>query len=223
MKKIIFTILACLPLAVFAQSNVWEIPDENVSQQSQKVEKAKVKKVKQQEDPKYLAGAVPVENGNVVFTLDKDIPGMSADSIYNKVYRVFEEIVSEGKANDLTPVSRIAAVNKSEHTIAARINEWLVFSSNFISLDRTQFTYTLIAQASNGHLKLTMERISYAYEMNRGSNGLKISADEWITDKYALNKKGTKLYKGSGKFRKKTIDRKDNIFSRVCAALGVKY
>lgn len=219
MKKIIIAILALLPLAAMAQSNVWEIPDEDVKEQPKKVEKVKKEKeVKLQEDPKYLAGAVPEIDGHVVFTLDKDVPGLSADSIYNKVYRVFEEIVNEGKADDIQPASRIAAVNKGEHTIAARINEWLVFSNNFISLDRTKFTYTLIAQATDGHINVTMERISYNYEEGR-SSGLKTSADDWITDKIAMNKKGTKLYKGSGKFRKKTIDRKDNIFGRIMAAL----
>ena len=51
---------------------------------------------------------------------------------------------------------------------------------------------------------------------------MKISADDWISDSNALNKKGTKLYKGSGKFRRKTIDRKNNIFGRIETALNIK-
>lgn len=224
MKKIIIAILACLPLAALAQNNVWEIPDDQEQTEVQPKEtKKKAVEPKKKEDPKYLAGAVPEVNGHVVFTLDKDVPGMSAEDIYNKVYAVFEEIVKEGKTSELQPESRIAAVNKTEHTIAARINEWLVFQSSFISLDRTELTYTLIAQATNGHIHVTMERINYAYETNRSGGGLKTSADDWISDKIAMNKKGTKLYKGSSKFRKKTIDRKDNIFGRISAALGVKY
>lgn len=222
MKKVIIAILALLPIAAMAQSNVWEIPDDETNEQ-EKVEEKKEEPQKLQEDPKYLKGAVPVVDGHVVFTLEKDVPGMSADSIYAKVYQVIEKVVKEGQTDDLQPQSRIAAVNRGEHSIAARINEWLVFANNFISLDRTQFTFTLIAQATNGHIKVTMERISYAYEMNRGNSGMKVSADKWITDKYSMNKKGTKLYKGSGKFRKKTIDRKDNIFGRICDALGISY
>ena len=69
-----------------------------------------------------------------------------------------------------------------------------------------------------------MERISYAYEMNRkDAAGMKEKAEDWITDKHALNKKQTKLSPLSGKFRRKTIDRKDNIFQRVCQAINVKY
>lgn len=226
MKKIILALLVCLPLTVLAQNNVWEIPDENTKKEQPKNNIENVERkapAKPQENPKYLKGAVPEVDGHVVFTLDKAVPGMSADEIYKKVYNVLDTIVKEGKTSDLQPESRIAAVNKGEHTIAAKINEWLVFQNSFLSLDRTQFTYSLIAQATEGHVKVTMERIYYAYEMDRSSGGLKVSADEWISDKNAVNKKGTKLYKGSAKFRRKTIDRKDNIFRRICAALGINY
>ncbi len=219
MKKLIASILALVPMLGMAQNNAWEIPDQ--PKQQVKVEK---KKVVSKVDPKYLEGGVPEVDGAVVFTLDKDVPGMSADNIYDKVYAVISEIVEEGKSSGLQPEARIAAVNKAGHTIAARVKEWLVFSSNFISLDRTEFNYTLIATASDGHINLRMERISYAYEMNRkDASGMKEKAENWITDKYALNKKKTKLSPISGKFRRKTIDRKDNIFQRTCQALNIEY
>ncbi len=219
MKKLIAVLLAFVPMLGIAQSNTWEIPD-------QPQQKAKVveKKVVQKVDQKYLDGAVPEVDGSVVFTLDKDVPGMSADQIYDKIYEVISSVVEEGKSSGLKPESRIAAVNKAGHSIAARVKEWLVFSSNFISLDRTEFNYTILATASDGHVNLKMERITYAYEMNRkDATGLQEKAEKWITDKYALNKKKTKLSPISGKFRRKTIDRKDNIFERVCQALNVKY
>ncbi len=219
MKKLIASILALVPMLGMAQNNAWEIPDQ--PKQQVKVEK---KKVVSKVDPKYLEGGVPEVDGAVVFTLDKDVPGMSADNIYDKVYAVISEVVEEGKGSGLQPEARIAAVNKAGHTIAARVKEWLVFSSNFISLDRTEFNYTLIATASDGHINLRMERISYAYEMNRkDASGMKEKAENWITDKYALNKKKTKLSPISGKFRRKTIDRKDNIFQRTCQALNIEY
>ena len=219
MKKLIVALLALCPIVGMAQKNVWEIPD----QPQKQVVKKEPKKVVPTEDAKYLAGAVPEVNGEVVFTLDKDVPGMPADSLYSKVYHVISQIVEEGKSEDLHPAGRIAAVNKTEHTIAARLKEWLVFSSNFISLDRTVFNYTLVAQATDGHIHVTLDRISYAYEMERkDATGMQVKAEEWITDKYALNKKGTKLLRSSGKFRRKTIDRKDNIFQRIDAALGIK-
>lgn len=223
MKKLIIAILACLPLMSMAQDNVWEVPDDQPAAKA-KVQKKKAAKPKKVENPKYLAGAVPEVDGKVVFTLDKDVPGMNAQDIYDKVYGVFEQVVDESKSEDIIPPSRISAVNKGEHSVAARINEWLVFSNKFLSLDRTQFTFTLIAEATNGHVNVTMSRIGYAYEVGRdNSSGLKVSAEEWITDEKAIKKNGVQLAKGSAKFRRKTIDRKDNIFGRICKALGVEY
>ena len=40
-------------------------------------------------------------------------------------------------------------------------------------------------------------------------------AEDWITDKWGLNKKQTKLARVSGKFRRKTIDRKDYLFEKL--------
>lgn len=219
MRKIIIALLACLPMMGMAQNNVWEIPDAPTQQQQTK--KVKKEKPKSTVGAKYLAGAVPEVDGKVVFTLDKDVPGQSADEIYQKVYEVMQQFVAETQDKDIDPGSRIVAVNKAEHTIVANMKEWLVFSSSFIQLDRTQMNYILVATASDHHINVTMQRINYAYEMNRGDNGMQVKAEDWITDKVALNKKKNKLVKGNGKFRIKTIDRKDNIFSRISKALGI--
>ena len=56
------------------------------------------------------------------------------------------------------------------------------------------------------------KHITYDYDMERKPQHYK--AEEWITDKYCVNKKHTKLYPISGKFRRKTIDRKDFIFNK---------
>ncbi len=221
MKQIIVALFACLPLMGMAQ-NTWEVPQEKTEEAKPKQQKKALFETKKKEDAKYLAGAVPEVDGRVVFTLDKKVPGMSADEIYKKVYDVIHAMTQE---ENQFPQSKIAVINKSEHTIAARMREWLVFQNTFLSLDRTIFNYTLIAKAADGRLVLTMERLSYQYEKDRTDvrGGFDTKAEDWITDKEALNKKQTKLLKYSGKFRRKTIDRKDNIFDRVCRALSVKY
>lgn len=221
MKKILIALFACLPLMGAAQ-NTWEIPQEETRQQPQHKKTASKDKKKNDEDAKYLAGAVPEVDGKVVFTLSRDVPGMTADDIYQKVYGLLKAMTKE---ENQFPQSKIAIVNKAGHIIAARMKEWLVFHSNFLSLDRTVFNYTIIAKASDGHLDLTMERLSYQYETERADTrgGLNVKAEEWITDKEGLNRKKTRLSKYSGKFRSKTIDRKDNVFGRVCEVLGVAY
>ena len=65
-----------------------------------------------------------------------------------------------------------------------------------------------------------MTRISYDYDLSRKPTHY--SAEEWITDKYAVNKKHTKLYPVSAKFRRKTIDRKDFIFNKFNTLLNDK-
>ncbi|MGI6242462.1 MAG: DUF4468 domain-containing protein [Prevotella sp.] len=222
MRKIFIALLTCLPLMGMAQ-NTWEVPQEETQEQQVKhKKKTHNDNKKEEEDSKYLVGAVPEVDGKVVFTLSKDVPGMTADDIYEKVYNLLKVMTKE---ENQFPHSKIAVVNKPEHIIAARMKEWLVFHNSFLSLDRTVFNYTIIARISDAHLDLTLERLSYQYEMDRTDTrgGLNVKAEEWITDKEALNRKKTKLARYSGKFRRKTIDRKDNIFGRVCQTLGVAY
>ena len=51
-----------------------------------------------------------------------------------------------------------------------------------------------------------------------GNNGMIFKAEEWISDKEALNKDKTKLYPKSGKFRRKTVDRVEEIFDAAMDA-----
>jgi len=217
MKKRLFIVLcAFLPLVAVAQ-NTWERPQQTVSTDNDQKKKALFEKNKQKTDPKYLAGAVPVVDGKVTFTLDADAPGKSAQQIYDAIYRVLDDMTKEeGQFKE----SQVALVDKQNHSIAARYKEWLVFQNTLLSLDRTVFNYTVFADCTDGHAHVTITRISYMYEMERGEDdGMMTVAEGWITDDNALNKKGTKLAKYSGKFRRKTIDRKDIIFDNIKKAI----
>lgn len=162
-------------------------------------------------DAKYMEGAITTNaEGKVEFTLDTDANGKSADEIYNIVYQYMSDL-TQGENNIK---SRMALVNKNQHIIANTMDEWLVFSNSFLSLDRSEFRYNLVASIKDNHLTLSMERLYYVYEEDR-STGFKAPAEEIITDKIALNKKKTDLAKIFGKFRKLTIDRKDQIFSEL--------
>lgn len=161
------------------------------------------------EDPKYLEGAITLNaDGKVEFTTETDANGKTASQIYDIVYQYMSNL-TQGENNI---ASRVALVNKDEHVIANTMDEWLVFSASFISLDRTEFRYNLVANISDNHLKLTLGRIVYNYEEGRAT-GFKDTAENVITDKVALTKKKNDLAKIFGKFRRLTIDRKDQIFS----------
>ncbi len=202
MKKLIVLMMLALPMSAIAQ-NVWEKPKE------EKVEKAEEVK-KPNKDEKYLRGAVPIVDGDVQWTLDVDVPGKSAQDIYDKMFKTLTDLTkSEGQLEG----SAVTLVNKQDYIVVANVREWLLFSSSLLSLDRTKFNYTLIARCSDGHLNMTMNRISYKYDEERTNQVYK--AEEWISDDAAVNKKNTKLYRGSAKFRRKTIDRKDQIFETI--------
>ena len=161
---------------------------------------------------KYLEGAVPEVNGQVEWTLSLSVPGKSAEQIYDELGQLLNDMTKEKGQMEQ---SRIALAEDDKHAIACRFQEWLVFQNTALSLDRTEFNYTIIATCSDGHADITMGRMSYLYEEERTKGGYHYKAEEWITDKYGLNKSKTKLARLSGKFRRKTIDRKDEIFTRI--------
>lgn len=189
-------------------TNTWSIPTVE-KKTEQKAPKQTQNGVELKENPKYLEGAITLNNdGKVEFQLNTDANGKSAQQIYDIVYKYMAELTQS--KNNIS--SRVALVNKNEHIIANMMDEWLVFNASFISLDRTEFKYQLVAKISDNALNLTLSRIYYNYEEGR-STGFKDAAENVITDKIALTKKKNDLAKIFGKFRKCTIDRKDQIFN----------
>lgn len=116
--------------------------------------------------------------------------------------------------------SVVALADSANNTLCANYQEWLVFKSSALVLDRTRFYYSLIANCSDGRIELKMTRIYYLYEEERNPQTYK--AEEWIDDDNALNKKKDKLSKMSGKFRRKTVDRKDFLFGKFNEILNGK-
>lgn len=189
----------------------WVVPTMTEEVEEKKVEKT-AEGVVLKEDPKYLAGAIQLNaDGKVEFVLDTQASGKSADEIYNIVFQYMSKLIK----NEQNINSRIALVNrnnKNEQIIACIMDEWFVFNQSFISLDRSETKYQLVATISDNHLHLSMTRIVFNYEEGR-STGFKEPAENVITDKYALTKKKNDLAKIYGKFRRGTIDRKDQIFN----------
>lgn len=196
--------MVALPMAATAQ-NTWEMPEE---------EEVTEKTVKVNPDAKYLAGAVPTVDGKVVFSTTVNAPGKSANEIYGILRKYMLRMTKEKNQFETSSLSIQDSVN---HMLAGVYQEWLVFKSSGLSLDRTRFKYTLIAQCEDGKADITISRISYLYEEER--NPQKYTAEEWITDENALRKSKQKLLPISGKFRRKTIDRKDYLFNKMQSLL----
>lgn len=199
MKKYLFIVLlTLLSPTLWAQDNTWEQPEEDETEKTEKVNP----------NAKYLQGAVPEVDGKVVFQKTISTPGKTADEIYAIVKRYMTRMTHE--KNQVQ--SQIVLDDSLNHIIAGTYGEWLVFKSSALALDRTKMMFVLTAKCQTGQADITMSRIHYLYDEER--KPLRYKAEEWITDKQAVNKKNTRLLPISGKFRKKTIDRKDFLFSK---------
>lgn len=212
--KLIFVLVTCLIPMIGWSQGVWESP---VTEKNNINNDTSVSKdTKPNPDEKYLVGAVPEVNGKVEWQLDVDVPGKSAQEIYDIIFDCFTNLTKE--ENQLEG-SCVSLVNKEEHIVVASMKEWLVFTDKLLALDRTKFNYTLIAYCKDNHLTVTMGRVSYRYDEERVKGGHVYMAEEWINDENALNRKKTRLMPGSAKFRRKTIDRKDLIFDTIKTAV----
>lgn len=174
-------------------------------------------KVADEQNPKYAKGAVPVdESGMVCFTETFQIPaGMTEDYCY-------ELLLNWAKGRFAMPYAqagRILNEDAQSHRYIFHVDQMIVFKSSALVADESKISYNFSASIQNGTVLLKMTDIKYRYEEGREGGGKIFPAEDWITDKEAYNRKGTKFLKSTGKFRIKTIDLKDILFSKASEAI----
>lgn len=180
--------LLCLPSSIMAQKD----KDDN-------------------DDSRYLVGAVPEVDGKVVFSKEFSIPGMSQDQIFDRMMKWMENRLKENKNQG----SRVAYWDKEKGMIAGVGEEWIVFRSSALSLDRTWTNYQITITCKPEQCLMEIEKIRFTYRETE-----RYKAEDWIADKYALNKSKTKMVRGLAKWRKKTVDFADDLFASAARALG---
>lgn len=192
MKRVLLILSMVLPLCLFGQNN----------------------------EAKYLAGAVPVENGFVTFKKDFTATGKSKAEIFAAIRDYTLSQIVEG--DNHLPQSRFTALDEEEGIIAASIEETLYFRRSALVTHSTRFFYQLVYQIADGKFSVEMRRLHYLYDeaTAAGIPEQEMPAEKWIVDSEALNKSKTKLTRIAGKFRRYTIDRKDEIFLGVAKAVG---
>lgn len=228
-------ILACSPCVSYAQSD-WQRPVTKKKMTVEEAEKAlreakkaakearKVLKAAGEKpenisvdvaeaslDPRYGVGAVPMVNGKVEWEKTYHVKGVKAEALYERMIDILTEIIG---GETQTEKSFLSVSNKAERVVAANLDEMLVLKSSFISLDRVEMKYSLIVNYEDEKVVVKMTNIIYNYEEGT-PNHMRVTATEWISDDEALNKARTKLYKGSARFRIRTIDRKDQLFALI--------
>ncbi|MBQ8336964.1 MAG: DUF4468 domain-containing protein [Bacteroidaceae bacterium] len=161
----------------------------------------------------YAAGTVPVINGKVTFEEVIPAEGYSAAEVSDIVNAWIKERYVEP-----TVISVKHFDSGVPGTTVIKGEEYIVFKNTFFVLSRARTYYFLTLTANDGSCTFNMSRITYWYDDEDDKGGIKMKAEEWITDDNALNKKG-KMKKFEGKFRSKTIDLKNILVSELTERL----
>ena len=169
-----------------------------------------------QDDAKYLAGAVPVEDGYVTFRQTFKAPSRSQKALNPALLMCAN---AKLQPTDQFPQNKLITQDEANGELGAIGEEYLVFSSSLLSLDRTRIYYQCRVECGAGECTVELSRIRYWYDEAR-DGGVRYRAEEIITDEFGLNKKKTKLARVVGKFREKTIDFKDQLFKDIENAIG---
>ena len=160
---------------------------------------------KSETDIRYMAGAVPEVNGKVVLTRTIEVPaGLTQQEVMNRVDAWLVRCTKDERMHYNQRLPK-AADNELQHSYSME----LTFSKSFLAHDFAELAYVLAVRYEGGQLIMEMSHINYKYNENNKLN--KYTAEEMIVDKYALNKKKTKLIFGFKKFRMKTIDLLDEL------------
>ena len=184
MKRILLFLLACCPMLLCAQ----------------------------EDNSKYLAGAVPVVNGKVIFTEVIQASDMSKRQIYDALLKWAEKRFTPSKGQK----GRVAYFEEKKGQIACLGEEYLQLSAtNSFFLDRATIKYRLVINCLDGSCKMEMYNISYFH-----GDDTEMEAEDWITDETGLNKAKTKVVAKYGKLRIKTIDLFDDLTEQVTKTLG---
>ena len=115
---------------------------------------------------------------------------------------------------------RILNEDSQTHRFIFHVDQIIVFKSTGFVADESKISYNFSVAVKNGQFTMTMTDIKYRYEEGREGGGKIFPAEDWITDKEAYNRKGTKFLKSTGKFRIKTIDLKDLLFQKATDAVS---
>lgn len=173
-------------------------------------------------DKRYLAGAVPLVDGYVQFDRSFKVNNSTKAAIMDSLRSYVQHELVDGE--EQLPQARLTEVNADSGIIAASIEEYMYFKRTNWQIHRVRFYYQLVLNVTNDGFTATMRRLHYRYdpEVTAGEFDEDRRAENWITDEAALSKDGKKLQRISGKFRKFTIDRKNEIFKGLAHAAGAK-
>ena len=158
-------------------------------------------------------GAIPEESGKVIF---KDViaaPNKTKDDIFTKLAQWasfrYEPNSVQGNYTDASffkniEFAKVSKADKQNGTMTCQGAEELIFSIKPLAKNYTQAFYLLDLTVKDGQVDFNLHNLSFNVDQGDGQFA-RVTAEEWITDKECINKKG-ELRRIPGKFRMKTID-----------------
>lgn len=170
-------------------------------------------------DAKYLV-PLPLEpTGQVYLERVITLPeGTNTEETLTKLKDWMDRCMKDSRI-----ISSIPVETDEPNTLQMMVNQEIIFSQSFLALDNGQLNYLLQVGVKDGKIDLQMRRISFRYNGdNPDRKMLRISAEEYIADKVALNKKGDKILRAFRKFRVKTVDLIDEYESSLKMAFWLK-
>ena len=198
MRKILFTLILAILTTAGAEAQLIKkkTKDETATSQT------------------YGMGKIPVINGKVTFETDIEVKGLTAKQIEEKANKwIAERYVKP------TVISVKRFESEKPNTTIIKGEEYIVFRNTFLVLSRARMYYYLTLTANDGNCRFNLSRITYWYDDEDDKGGIKMIAEDWITDDNSFNKKG-KMKRFEGKFRRKTIDLKEQLINELTQALN---
>lgn len=156
---------------------------------------------------------IPIVNGKVTFEEIIPAEGYTA----NEIKDIVDKWIKERFVKPTVISAKQFTANNPKATIL-KGEEYLVFKKAALVLERARIYYYLTLTANDGSCTFNMSRITYWYDDEDDKGGIKMIAEDWITDNNAINKKG-KLKKFEGKFRNKTLELKEILVNDLTARL----
>ncbi len=157
---------------------------------------------------KYLLGAVPEVGGKVIFEKSIAVKQPVDD---NRLFNLMDKWAQNNYKAEDDLNSRVLLSDLQSRTIACAGEKYLVFKKSALVLDQAKMSYQMVMEVGSGKCNVIVRNIRYDYSDSKELQ----AAEQMITDKVALNKKGDKLNRYYDKFRTQTIDSINSIFRSI--------
>lgn len=168
--------------------------------------------VSAQDNPKYLVGAVPEVDGKIVFSKKIPVKGQISDEQLFSLMQKWTINNYDNVQTDEKDLNNRVLLSKADDKMIACFGEkYLEFKRSSLVLDRAKMIYQLILETKDGACEVTLRNIKYSYSDSKKL----LPAEEMISDKIALNKKGDKLNRYYDKFRMHTVDSVNSIYKSI--------